>query len=558
MPDRPVSFFRKFFGRGNALWGFAEGIPMADETQITRVIWGRVLVLLVVLAVVGWNMLALAAYSFVRHVRSYETVTYTQFVFPWNWDAMRLTQGEEMIARAKVQLQEQRLRDAFFSLRIGVSKSPANLEGRLLLAQFYTVLGRQDQAIDLMLNGLDQANQKEDLQYLRGTFQLLLQFQEDLKAVEVADRLLPAQPEISVRNQLIALAKATALYNRGNYDQAEQIVEEYQLLSTREGWPLMAKIDWERGYRELAVRRLEELTQRFPQEDSIYVLLGAYYREMGMDTRAESAALLRQLINPESPSPRIALMYAYHEKRDTTRLATAIDNYVAEFGTSRDALWALADFAANTGNISLAQRVLEVCTQNNIAKDGPQLMAIEASIVARDFRNGIQLIEELNRTAPRLASSSSAVIDGLLAIAQTGLGNFEEADIALTRFLNQSNLRVESLLAVSNRLMELGAKDRARLALDSAVQADPLNQAALSTLISIDLDLGATQAVGANLTRLLTMRKPSIPLMDRAYTMLGSDFFTFLGNRNTLLEALQKTIADRRAATTPTPRLPPA
>jgi tetratricopeptide (TPR) repeat protein len=545
MADSKSKDLNYFFGRGNTLWGFAEGLQTGESVSIVRVIWGRIFLLVLTLALAGWLSLGTALFYFLKYGREYSTITYGQTIFPWRWPERRVTQGNELIERAKTQLGEQRLRDAFYSLRVGVNLSPQNHEGRLLLAQFFTVMGRQDQAIDLMVSGLVGAENNQE--YLRSLFQLLLQFQEDQRVREIAERLLPATPEVNPRNQLIALAYATALFHRGNYDQAEDTVMAYDLLRTREGWPLMARIDWERGARTLAIQRLEQLADRSPSEDNIYIMLGSFYREMGMDTKAESIALLRQLMNPDSPAPRIGLMYAFREKGDSERLNHAIENFFRDFGSNREALWALADYAANTGNPELAERVVESCNVHNLPKDGPTLMMVEATIVSKQYRRGLDMIERLTRDNPRWASQFGAVINGLQAIANFGINNRDVGDAYLTQFLNRPNVRTESLLAVSNRLLEMGSLDRARRVLEQAVRADPLNQAALSRLISIDLDLGFTADMERNINQLTRMRKPSISLMERAVATLNSDQFVFLADRERILEQLRSAIDSRRA-----------
>lgn len=532
------------FSAGNTLWGFAHGVQTGESVSIVGLAWGRVLVFLVALGFAGWLALSTALFLFLRHGRGYERVSFFHTAFPWKWDERRIIQGEELIDRAKADLKEQRLRDAFHSLRVGVNLAPKNREGRQLLAQFYTVIGRQDQAISLMEDGLEGA--EEDIEYLRSLLQLLLQFQRDNTVQSIASRLLPPTPQVTQRNQLIALAAATAKFHRGNYDQAEDLIIAYDLLRTKEGWPLMARIDWERGARSTAVLRLEQLIERTPAEDSIYVMLGSFYRELGMDTKAESTALLRQLMNPDAPAPRIGLLYAYREKGDTQRLKATVEGYFRDFGSDRDAMWALADFAANTGDSALADRVVEYCNLHNLPKDGPTLMGIEAAIVGKQYRLGLELIDRLNRDNPRWSAQFAPVLAGLQAIGNFGIGNRDLGDAHLNSFLAQPNLRVESLSAVSNRLLELGAKDKARRVLEQTLKADPLNQAALSRLISIDLELGQTADMGRNIRQLTSMRKPSLELMERAVRTLQSDQFVFLPTRSEILESLKQAIRERQ------------
>lgn len=170
MADTSRKGLRYYLGRGNTLWTFAEGVQTGEDVSIVRIIWARIAAFLVILCFLAWLGAGTALFLWLRHGREYKSVTFTHAVFPWRWPERRLAQGEELIARAQSQLREQRLRDAFFNLRIGVNLSPHNQEGRLLLAQFFTVMGRQDNAINLMIDGLSGAENNVD--YLRGLFQL--------------------------------------------------------------------------------------------------------------------------------------------------------------------------------------------------------------------------------------------------------------------------------------------------------------------------------------------------------------------------------------------------
>ena len=116
----------------------------------------------------------------------------------------------------------------------------------------------------------------------------------------------------------------------------------------------------------------------------------------------------------------------------------------------------------------------------------------------------------------------------------------------LDRLLARKNLRAENLVAVSQRLAALGARDLARAVLGRAVEADPRNEAALSRLLRLELDTGDPAALLENLDRFLRTRQPSREILSRAYAALGSDRCLFLPAQAGQLAALQTALSARR------------
>jgi tetratricopeptide (TPR) repeat protein len=167
---------------------------------------------------------------------------------------------------------------------------------------------------------------------------------------------------------------------------------------------------------------------------------------------------------------------------------------------------------------------------------------VEANIVAKKYQAALELVRELLKANPEWGKRFYSVFNGLQAIANYGLGDAEAAQLFLNNFLAQSNVRAENLLAVSKRLLAVGARTQARQVLEQAVKSDPLNQAALTNLVQIDLDLNNTAPLACNVRKLLTMRRPSQDVLRAAYRKLGSDLFLFAPDRSALLTDLRAAI----------------
>ncbi|AHF89396.1 hypothetical protein OPIT5_03045 [Opitutaceae bacterium TAV5] len=516
-------------------------LTLTGGTRHLRIIWKNLLVLLAVLLVGGWFALAGGLYFFVKYRQGFPEVRYRQMLFifmPSQRKAYEVGRGNYMVEKAKEYIREGEWGKALPSLRIGVAKAPGNREGRLLLAQFYLAARRPELARDLLVEGLPEKVTDADTDYLKTLFTFLFQQQQDDAVVALTGRLLRGQTEPTPLNRLIALAHATAAYYRGNYDEAEDILTTFELSRMRDGILLNARIAWERGQRDQALAILRELSRQIPTDEEVYGQLVTYLRDASQESELRQTSLLRQLAYPDRPRPRIDLLYVYDKEKDKTRVQTTIDDIFRDFPENTETLLALADFAANTGRPELARRVLDHCRARNLNWEGAALMTVEAYVVAKEYRQALATVQKLLADNPEWSTRYASVFNGLQAIANYGIGETGPAYAFLKNFLNQSSVRAENLVAVSNRLVTVGAKSEAREVLVHAVQSDPLNQAALSGLVKLDIELGQTGELAGSIRKLLKMRKPPVAVLQSAYDTLGGDRFLFAPDQAAILDEI--------------------
>ena len=510
-----------------------------------HVAWRQALITLVVLALVAWLGAACSAYLFVKYSRGFSEVKFTHMLLmPWKLDEYREARGEFLIGQGNIELKDQKYREAFYSLRVGVALSPKNREGRMLLAQFYVAWQRPDLARRILLDGLEY--NQGDIEYLKALFAYLLQQQSDFELVTITTGLLATAgptPQIDERIRLIASARATALFFRGNYDESEDTLTRFRLDEAPDGKLLLLQIEWERGEQRMVLEQMEALTTKFPTYEQIYTQYATYLREAGREDDLRRLCVLRQIRFPDRPRPRIDLLYLLDKtKSDEERMQADIESIFENYPKNAELLLALADFAANTGRPALAFRIYNHCKANNLSWEGSALMTVEAHIVAKDYQAAIIAARQMLKDNPEWGKRFYSVFNGLQAIANFGMDDVSSAQIFLNNFLNQSGVRADNLVAVSNRLMGVGAKTEARQVLDQAVRSDPLNQSAIVGLIKLDIEIGNGDELAVNVRTLLAMRKPPRKLLGSAYKSLGSDRNLFASGRTALLDDLKKTI----------------
>lgn len=547
----PVQFIKGTIIRA----GFAKKVKVKDakprlnrdgrETNVRfQFIWHRVLLLFVALGLVGWISLATSGYFFVKYARDFPEVKFVDLAFPHRWDNYRTARGDYYISKAQEMLAAGESMGVIHLVRVGVQQSPDNKEGRVLLAQIYNMLGRPDLGIDVMRVRVDE--HADDTEYLGGLISLLFANHEDAGVEELATRLLAGDTEPTDRNLILAIAAATANFNRGNYDRAEEIIGEYDLLQSRTGMLLQARIDWEVGSAERAIERLETImTNPGPQEAQVVDYLIEYLWSSGKESRAEQVAFVRFMADPLSHQPKIRLLYIYDKRGDASKVAAEVETYLRLFGDEEEAMQALGQFAARTQNPELARRIYERVQGLGLELPWHALSLIEASVGAGAYQGALDFYEGIEATVADWTPLQQARLQPMLVTAYLGAGNAERGDVILTDILANGNTSPDDFSWLADRLVEMNEFGRAREVLRDIYRRQPLNQEALTRLIRLDLEQGNSGEIVANLRRLMEMRKPSTEILEEARRHLGRDRFIFQSNRAELLESLEEILLNR-------------
>ncbi len=496
----------------------------------------------------------IALYTRDRYYIGLNGISLVDRLYPPNWQIYAESRGDAYLAKAQESLISGNFSNAFHQVKAGLSRSPRNLEGRLLYGEMLQLAGRVDLCEEVLVDGL--AFHASDLDYVRRTVAFLFQYQKDNSIIELGNRLLNSEPTAGRLpekgrqsstgiDDLLAKALANAYFYRGNFDQAEAVIAAHQLASTPDGRLLTAKIEWERGYRVLALALMEQLSKEFPENPNFYQTVVRWQITESLTDTARRTSLLRRLSFPDQFQPRIDLLYSYQKSGETRAAALEVEEYFRDFGKDEPAVLVLGDFAANTGDHSLARRIFDHAHSQGFSLQAPALMLVEANIVAKNYEPAIKLTRELIEKHPEWERQFAPVFNGLQAIANFALGNREEASLYLNSFLNLPSIRAENLVAVAQRLQSVGAKAESRRVLVHAIEADPLNQPALARLIEYELDELESPELTHHLERLLEMRRPSPELLKAAYAKLGLDRYMFTADRNELMDNIAVVLSGR-------------
>lgn len=516
------------------LWCVGRG----DGPWVRRVHWRRIGGVGALGVVGSYALLVLLAFWFVRSERKLDTVGLADLALPWRWGNYRVARGEQHLANARRLAAEGKFREALVYARAGVAQSPDNRDGRLLLVDLLLGTRWLPFARQTLLEGLNRHG--HDPKYLHRVVMFLLQQQEDAEVVALATRLLTKLPADGEAARVLAMGAATACYFRGNYDQAEDFLHRAARLGeSRDGRLLRAKMENDRGYRELALLELRQLAAEWPHDAEIHRELVSQLRLRGLTDEARRSSLAFQIAHPSQPGPRIELLQAYRDAGDHARVEREADALLRDIGSDSEALLALAEFAANAGDVPLVRRAASQIGSGHPDNDPYAFLAAEAAIVAGDYQGALASVRAAVAEKTDWSGNYPALFDSLQAIAQLGLGDVSNARPFLTKFLAQRNLRAENLLLVANRLAALNGNELARQTLLRAVEVDPENQAALARLIEFDLILNRVDDLPSHVHRFVAMRRPSPEILRVVQHKLGSDLFLFSPEKPAALEAVR-------------------
>lgn len=491
-----------------------------------RICWHRIAGLMLALGLVGYLSAATALWAYTRHHRGISTIAFADLALPFRWDRYRIKIGEHQLAQAEQFLLAGKFAEADTFARAGLARAPDHRDGRLLAARLLYAAKHTDAARQTLLDGLEL--HALDPLFLGPTLEFLRLQQDDREIVALARRLAPRAASSREVAALLAGAAAGASLARGNFDAAEDFLRAAHAFATSlTGRHLQAQIDWDRGLRTLALVRLRQLAEEHPRDPAIHRDLAHWLRLSGQPDEARRTALALRLALPDRAESRVELLREYHAAGNRERVASELDALLRDFAADSSALLLAADFTATAGLPDLTRRIAERARARQLPGAPFDLLVAEALTAAKDFQAALDAIRQLQTELGAPASPHRATLAGLLAIAHLGLGDPIASRTHLATLLDAGGVRAATLLSVARRLDDMGAKDSARQLLARTFELDPLNQAALTRMIELDLESGRFDEIHAFVPRLLAMRRPSPDLLRSVQHSLSGDRFLF-------------------------------
>ena len=520
----------------------------ADGTPYVHFSWGKISILFVALIAFAWLSLASLLFVYFKYGKDFDTVKFVNMLFlPIKYSEHKIEMGDRHIERGLDAIKENNYTDGIRLLRLGLVRSPGNLEGLVALAQIYEFgLKRKDIAIEMYLDGFKHGGINSN-EFCMSALKALLTNKMDNEIMSIAYEHLPKRFEKGDNQnfQTLAFAAATSSFYRGNFDKTEDYINGFLLNESIDGIILSAKVSWDRGNKLSAIKKLESSLYKYPNSDELYKQLSFFYREIDNFDSARRYAQLRNIKSPSNPDPVIELIYLYDKYGIEEKVVEYSKQIIKNFSDSESAIYQLANFAASTGKINISQFCYELALEKDYALENFALTLIEAHLASKDFEGAVNFSEELLQENPKWLKAQWPIFSSLRALAFYGLNRPDLGDIYLEEFINEPKINTGTLVAVAKSFTTNKMYQQAQRILDLAYTKDENNQRVLNNLIKVNLELGMTQDLGNQIRKLLQTRRPDKELLKEAYNRLGSDLFIFTKNRNAILIELGAIIREQ-------------
>ena len=530
----------------STLFGFGRVYREPNRPVRLKILWSRIFLAFVTLVIALWFAGAGALYFFFKHRHNFEEVSYAKMlILPLRLDEHRIEMGNYQVEKGKEALEAGDFSSAFHLLRTGVSRSKANVDGRMLLSRIFNEgLQRPDLAASILEDGLSYADESPEFlnaEYVQPLFQLLLSNQLDDKIVSLSETILPLVQDDKQLSAMIAFATIQAHTYRGNYQEAERLLDQFGLMQSPQAQALLAQIRWNRGLPERAISILHFALQQYPNRDDIFSLLMRFYREQEEWDLISRYSTLRSIRFPEKVGPRVDILYAFQATGQEDLVLSRAEAIISEFPVT-DSVFPLAQFAASTGRTDVARIAYDNALEEGIDIAPFTLLLQESLIRGGEFEAALQFSDQLQAEKPDWLLRLKSLEFGLRSIALHGAGRSLDSQIFVREFLKSDRIRPNTHIAVANMFTDLGSPEIAHEILIESYSRNTGNQPLLSSLVVNDILLGRDRQFAVHLRELLRMRIPDQVVLSKAYAELGSDRHLFLEDRETLLSRIEELI----------------
>ena len=369
-----------------------------------EVYWKRLALGAAVLAVVGYLCAATALHLWLDRVPQNRVTWPDVALAPVRWEHFRVKRGDTAIAVALERLKQKDYVEAYYGLRVGLSRSPGNTRGRVALAMLLNA-GDPSQALRVLEEGLDHAPSDPDL--LQALFALYRMQQAQTRALERTAELLSRKPPLppSAR-RLVLAARATFLSDAGEFSAAEKILRESP---ASEDFQENAKLRLMRAEALVRLGRHGEARDLLAAPDMAVPptmehgrLLAEIAIAEGDMASLESALRRMKAVADDQPQAHIYAYQAWHRMKRPLLRDRAEQDFYRAFGGIDSALQLFAASAVNLEVPESVQRTLSVAVSNGLSPFAFRVHLTELALRRGDFDGALRLLGTWERQVDTL------------------------------------------------------------------------------------------------------------------------------------------------------------
>lgn len=330
------------------------------------------------------------------------------------------------LGQAKEAWEKKDIVRAVVTARAALVKSPGNLEARFFLADCWSQVGRREEAVRTLRDGIRFSAKDPRLQVALVNLCLATNHYSVLLAAIRTD--FPAQGVrlIDGSNRSMQLAEVRAVMETSGAAEADRTAAGYPGLSSDPlAAPLLAHIYSEAGRKDQAFELLRGARARTPSDARIedaYIEI-ALARGMTDEARSESERFVSAFPSLLGAKLRFLEAHGSRQGADEKPWTTVAMLILVEYHHKPEALAQLGSLAASNGWTDLAYLLYENALQENLA-GFPFATYYAASLVkAGDLKSADAVVRELSlRNGAQMAAASY-----LAAMVDWGNGRESEA-----------------------------------------------------------------------------------------------------------------------------------
>lgn len=446
---------------GTALeWGF-------------EIFWKRLLAASAVLLVAGYLAAVTALYFWLSRQPGNQVAWRHVALAPVRWEELRRKRGDSAIATALQRLQAKDYVEAYYGLRVGLARSPANTHGRVTLAGL--LLGSDPAgALKIAEDGLKYS--PDDPELLRTLFNFYTLLGSGARAREVSARELARTTPLSApARQLLAAEYAASFLAAGDPASALRTLDELAAA----GVAADEAISRVRAFALVGLRRFDEaraLMREMPRSVPANRRLEA---ELAIATGDATAleSLLRQMRaeDGDRPVPLLFALRAWHRMGRATLRDRAEEEYLQQFGANDGALQMLAALAVELDLPAIIVRAQTSATNNRLNPFAFRLHLVEVSIRRGEFDEAFRRLRDIESTIPTLSPSQRSYPEFIQRIARACVAGGEQQTPALLAQLAEmrGRARPAMYLLAADSMRRAGFRDGAAQIVTQGLRAYP-------------------------------------------------------------------------------------
>ncbi len=546
----PFSYVRS----GDILFGLAwrEKIKRTGKKPLVQVhfYWKRVFALFFILGIMAWVSGSAVLYFYFKERRDYEEVSYFKMlVLPFRLDEHRTEMGEFFIKKGTKEIEAGDFSSGFHHLRIGLARSPANAEARLLLARIFHSSGFGDNrlAIEALMGGLKFADQNPsflDLEYLRVLFSVLSLDEQDEQRIELAEELMDqiADPRTKA---LLVLQAAQAEGELGRYQAAQERLLRNRLQNSPHGYILMANSFWRAGYLRRAILTYEQGIEKFPKEQQLVYTLLSLLEEEELWEELLSYADFRRLVEPGEVKTWTSRLGALEGLGRSDEVMPAATEILERFPTA-EAGFEVMRVAVKNKRADVAELAMARMRDEGVFVEPHAALMGLAFLRGGHPQTTLDFLEDMDEEGVLIGANREM---GIRALAHRMLGNEEAALTQFQRFLDSERLNARAYASMADFFAEEGFTNSAYRILREGLRRFPANREILQRiLLDHEKDNASGGAFVEHARTLVSGRIPPVDVLREIRAELVSDRYLFFSRAGRIGEPNRVSHRGRRMA----------